>query len=189
MNTIRATATTALAISLLLGCGGKEATVAETGTSSPSPGFSLTSSAFHDGAAIPVDHTGDGRNLSPPLAWSGAPAGTRCFALIVDDPDAPGGVWTHWVIYGIGAEVQNLPGGVVPSSTPQSGERQAKNDFGDRGYGGPAPPPGAPHHYVFTLYALDFLPDLSVSAGRKELVDAMEGHILASARLIGTYGR
>jgi hypothetical protein len=154
--------------------------------------FTLRSPAFGPGEEIPCEHTGDGEDLSPPLAWTGAPAGTKCFALIVDDPDAPDPraprrVWVHWVLYGIPADVANLPAGVRVSAL--RGAREGRNDWGTRGYRGPAPPIGR-HRYFHRLAALDaLLPDLGAAATRSDLERAMEGHILASAELIGTYER
>src|SRR3989304_2756237 len=118
----------------------------------------LTSSAFTDGSPIPARHTCDGPDVSPMLKWSGAPAGTKSFALICDDPDAPAGTWVHWVIYGIPPDTTDLPEGVPPDETLPDGSRQGKNDFGRIGYGGPCPPPGKPHRYYFKIYALDTAP-------------------------------
>jgi Raf kinase inhibitor-like YbhB/YbcL family protein len=152
--------------------------------------FSLTSPAFADGAAIPVRHTCDGPDASPPLAWSGAPAGTRSFALIMDDPDAPAGTWVHWVLYNLPAALAELPDTVAKvEALDLGGARQGRNDFRHPGYGGPCPPPGPAHRYVFKLYALDAALELRSGARKQELEAAMEGHVLAMAQLVGTYAR
>src|SRR6266540_1402431 len=126
--------------------------------------FSLTSTAFTDGAAIPVKYTCDGADVSPPLAWSGAPAGTKSFALICDDPDAPRGTWVHWVLFNLPAQEKELAEGTPTSARLPNSARQGKNDFGNIGYGGPAPPKGKPHRYFFKLYALDQTLDLPEGA-------------------------
>ena len=152
--------------------------------------FSLTSTAFTDGAAVPVLHTCDGADVSPPLAWSGQPTGTRSLALIADDPDAPGGSWVHWVLYNLPAAVTELPENIAKvESLDLGGARQGRNDFRRPGYGGPCPPPGPAHHYFFTLYALDAPLALKASAQKKDVEAAMQGHVLATTRLMGTYGR
>ena len=152
--------------------------------------FTLTSTAFTDGAAIPVKHTCDGGDVSPPLAWSGAPAGTRCFVLVADDPDAPAGSWVHWVVYNLPAAVSELPENVAKvEALDLGGARQGRNDFRRPGYGGPCPPPGPAHRYLFTLYALDAPLTLKAGAQRKDVETAMEGHVLGSAQLLGTYAR
>jgi Raf kinase inhibitor-like YbhB/YbcL family protein len=152
--------------------------------------FTLTSTAFTDGAAIPVKHTCDGVDVSPLLAWSGAPAGTRSFALIADDPDAPAGSWVHWVVYNLPAAVSELPENVAKvEALDLGGARQGRNDFRRPGYGGPCPPPGPAHRYLFTLYALDAPLTLKAGAQRKDVETAMEGHVLGSAQLLGTYAR
>lgn len=147
----------------------------------------IGSTAFEDGSPIPAVHTCDGEDRSPPLAWSDPPSGTDGFALVVDDPDAPAGTWVHWVVYGIPADRTELPEGVRTSEL--GGVLEGENDFGKIGWGGPCPPPGAPHRYVFTLHALDARPDLEPGASKAELLDAIEGHVLGRARLIGTYRR
>ena len=115
----------------------------------------LTSTAFADRAAVPKLYTGDGRNASPPLQWREPPAGTHSLALICEDPDAPRGTFTHWVVYNVPAETQELSEGLPAEATLPNGTTQGTNDFGKLGYGGPAPPPGKPHRYFFKLYALD----------------------------------
>jgi Raf kinase inhibitor-like YbhB/YbcL family protein len=152
--------------------------------------FILTSAAFKDGAPIPGKYTCDGVDVSPPLAWSGPPAGTRSFALIVDDPDAPGGTWVHWVVYNLPADVSELPENIAKvESLDLGGARQGRNDFRRPGYGGPCPPPGPAHRYFFKLYALDTRLELKAGAQKKDVAAAMEGHVLGSPQLMGTYAR
>ncbi|MGH6661432.1 MAG: YbhB/YbcL family Raf kinase inhibitor-like protein [Rhodospirillales bacterium] len=150
----------------------------------------MKSSAFTDGQEIPRRHTCEGEDVSPPLAWSGAPAGTKSFALIVDDPDAPDPkapqmTWVHWVLYNLPATAAALPEGVKPAALPV-GTREGKNDWKRTGYGGPCPPIGR-HRYFHKLYALDaVLADLG-TLGKAELERAIKGHVLARAELVGTY--
>ncbi len=149
----------------------------------------LTSLAFQPGATIPKEYTGDGGDKSPPLQWSEPPRGTKSLALICDDPDAPVGTWVHWVLFNLPAEARELEKGVPTTENLSSGAKQGKNDFGKIGYGGPAPPKGKPHRYLFKLYALDRTVDLSPGATKAQLVKAMKGHILAEGQLVGKYGR
>ena len=149
----------------------------------------LTSTAFTEGAAIPAKHTCDAKNVSPPLKWSGVPAGTRSLALIVDDPDAPGGTWVHWVLYDLPATASELAEDAPKSQYVAGGAKQGLNDFRHLGYGGPCPPPGKAHRYFFKLYALDTVLELKPGLTKKDLGGAMEKHILAQAQLIGTYQR
>ena len=155
--------------------------------------MTLTSPSFPEGGAIPSRHSCDGEDSSPPLAWSGAPPGTRSFANIVDDPDAPDPaapkrIWVHWVLYGLAASVSRLDEGASAGALPD-GAREGVNDGGKVGYGGPCPPIGR-HRYFHRLYALDaILPDLGTNARRADLERAMEGHVLETAVLMGTYQR
>jgi Raf kinase inhibitor-like YbhB/YbcL family protein len=151
--------------------------------------FHLTSSAFEDGQTIPADYTGDGSDLSPPLAWSGSPNGTVSFALICDDPDAPRRTWVHWVLFNLPGDCRGLEVGFATASQHSHGVSQGKNDFGAVGYGGPAPPPGKPHRYFFKLYALDILLPLSSGATKDQVLAAMKGHVLAEAQLMGKHQR
>lgn len=152
--------------------------------------FSLTSPAFSPGGEIPMRHTCEGQDLSPPLAWSGAPAGTRSLALIVDDPDAPDPAapkmtWVHWVLYGLPADAVELTEAVPVGALP-AGTREGRNDWGRTGWGGPCPPIGR-HRYFFKLFALDTtLPDLKTPT-KADLLRAMQGHILEQTEMIGTY--
>jgi Raf kinase inhibitor-like YbhB/YbcL family protein len=149
----------------------------------------LTSTAFAEEESIPRQYTCDGDDLSPPLAWSNTPDGTQSLALIVDDPDAPGKTWVHWVIYAITPDTTGLEAGVPADETLDSGARQGVNDFRRSGYGGPCPPGGSSHRYFFKLYALDAVLDLAPGASKNELERAMQGHVLAEGRLMGTYAR
>ena len=155
------------------------------GGGEPAATLTLTSPAFEPGGPIPERHGFFRENVSPPLAWSGAPAGTKSFALTLVDPDARG--FVHWVIYNIPGDVAGLPEGVPPREELADGSRQGVTTPGRIGYVGPYPPVGTTHRYVFTLYALDALLDLPPGADRATLERAMEGHILATGELVGTY--
>lgn len=146
--------------------------------------FILMSSAFSNNDMIPSQYTCDGQNISPALQWLHAPAGTKSFALIVDDPDAPKKVWVHWIVFNIPSKITQLSENVKTDNF-----LLGATDFnGAQKYGGPCPPSGI-HHYYFTLYALDTLLDLPAGTNKEALVKAMEGHILGKAQLIGTYQR
>jgi Raf kinase inhibitor-like YbhB/YbcL family protein len=151
----------------------------------------LTSGAFQAGGGIPARFTCDGADVSPALSWSGAPAGTVSFALIADDPDAPGGTWVHWVLFNLPGRVTALGEGVPASGALPAlgGTLQGRNDFRKIGYGGPCPPPGHAHRYYFRLYALDAALRLQAGADRTALEVAMRGHVLEETTLMGTYGR
>jgi Raf kinase inhibitor-like YbhB/YbcL family protein len=149
----------------------------------------LTSNDFKDNETLPVNHTCDGDNISPALEWNGAPEDTMSYAIIVDDPDAYPGAFTHWIIFDIPDQMSKISGAIPPKPQLPDGSLQGKNDFGTIGYGGPCPPPGEPHHYQFTLYALDRNLNLREGASKRQLIDAMKGHILAQVRITGLYGR
>jgi hypothetical protein len=151
--------------------------------------FALQSTAFLNGGEIPRKYTCDGADLSPALSWDNVPAGTHSLALIADDPDAPVGTWTHWIIWNIPAQAAGLPESVPKVEVLDDGARQGTNDFRRIGYGGPCPPPGKPHRYFFKLFALDAKLDVKAGAGRKELEPAMKGHVLGQAQWMGTYRR
>lgn len=146
----------------------------------------VTSSAFSEGAAIPTRYTCDGEDVSPPLSWSGVPESAKSLALISDDPDA--GDWVHWVLYGVPGEVTELPEAMPTTDVTSVGARNGTNDFRRLGYGGPCPPRGS-HRYLFKLYALDTDLDLGTGAKKKELLEGMEGHVVARGQLMGTYRR
>ncbi len=151
--------------------------------------FQIASTAFPSGGMIPKKFTCDGPDVSPQLSWKEAPAGTQSFTLIMDDPDAPVGTWVHWVLYNLTASTRELPEGVEKQEQLASGAMQGRNDFRRIGYGGPCPPPGAPHNYHFKLYALDTKLNLKAGATEPELERAIKGHILGETRLMGRYGR
>ena len=152
--------------------------------------LTLTSKGFSNQSSIPAQYTCEGKNISPPLSWSGVPGDTRSLALIVDDPDAPDPaapktIWTHWVLYNLPAKDGTLPEGAQAADLPQ-GTREGTNDWKRTGYGGPCPPIGR-HRYYFRLFALDLvLPDLGQPT-RTKLLASMEGHVAVSAELMGTY--
>jgi Raf kinase inhibitor-like YbhB/YbcL family protein len=148
----------------------------------------LTSSGIRDGE-VQKKFTCDGADVSPELSWSAPPAGTKSFALLVIDPDAPVGEFVHWVLYDLSAEKRGLPEGVPKEKEFADGSRQGKNDFGKPGYGGPCPPGHSPHRYFFSLYALDAKLNLPGGATRKQVESALKGHILARGELIGRYQR
>ena len=151
--------------------------------------FTVRTADFAHGANIPQTFTCDGEDRSPALEWNGAPAGTKAFALIADDPDAPVGTWVHWVIYNIPAGAHSLTGGVEKKEQLADGARQGWNDFRKIGYNGPCPPPGKAHRYFFKLYALSAQLTLAPGATKAEVERAMGGHILGQAEWMGKYER
>jgi Raf kinase inhibitor-like YbhB/YbcL family protein len=183
-----AAALLALVVAWVAGCGpaGQGQPAAQGQRGGTPVAFTLTSASFAEGEAIPARHTCDGENGAPPLHWAGAPP-AQSFVLIVDDPDAPGGIFTHWVLFDIPGAQRELPEGLAnvgALGTP------GMNDFLKVGYGGPCPPRGGPHRYFFTLSALD-IPTLNLpaEASRKEIERAMQGHVVGQARLMGRYQR
>ncbi len=148
----------------------------------------LTSSAFTEGQAIPITYSCRGDNISPALAWSNAPADTKSFALIVDDPDAPAGTWVHWVAFNIPASAAGLPQAVPVSAQLAGGGLQGRNSSNHLGYDGPCPPSGT-HRYFFRIYALDVVLDLASGANKSQLLQALEGHVLAQGELMGTFSK
>ena len=151
--------------------------------------LAVSSPAFKEGEKIPIKYTCDGQDVSPALTWGEPPVGAQSLALIVDDPDAPVGVFTHWVIFNIPSDSRQLVEVIPTQAQLPSGALQGKNDFGRIGYGGPCPPPGRPHRYQFTLYALDQPVDLKAGVSKKQLLGVMQGHILAQGQLTGAYQR
>ncbi len=150
--------------------------------------FELTSTVFANGDPIPMKYTCDDQDISPPLHWKDPPEGTRSFALICDDPDAPVGTWVHWVLYNLPGSTLSLPEAVQSDADfPESG-RHGQNSWGRSDYGGPCPP-GGTHRYFFKLYALDTVLELDAGAGKEELLRVMEGHVLASTETMGVYSR
>jgi Raf kinase inhibitor-like YbhB/YbcL family protein len=151
--------------------------------------LAMKATAFAKGGEIPKRHTCDGADLSPALSWNGVSPAALSLALIVDDPDAPRGTWTHWLIWNIPAHLTALPEGVPAQEVLENGARQGRNDFDRIGYGGPCPPPGKAHRYFFKLYALNTSLDLKAGAGRQELERALKGHIVSQAEWMGTHRR
>ena len=145
----------------------------------------LKSTAFQTSGEIPRKYTCDANDVSPAIIWEKAPTATKGLALIADDPDAPGGTWVHWVIYDIPPEAKELSEGIGKTETLPNGAKQGLNDFRKVGYGGPCPPPGSMHRYFFRLYALDALTNLKPRATKQALLDAIKGHVLAEAELMG----
>ncbi len=149
--------------------------------------LNLSSDAFKNNRPIPPRYTKDGQNLSPALAWQGEPQQTASYAVIVEDPDAPRGVFTHWVCFNIPAQTHGLPTGVPKTDSIGETAVQGKNDFGSTGYDGAQPPPGKPHHYHFEVFALDTILPLRAGVTKRELQNAMQDHVLEKAELIGLY--
>jgi Raf kinase inhibitor-like YbhB/YbcL family protein len=150
--------------------------------------ITVTSNAFQEGGMIPKKFTCDGENISPQLAWNNIPQVTKSLAIINDDPDAPGGVWVHWVIYNIPPESKELQEHILPQKVLQNGTKQGTNDFRKIGYGGPCPP-GGTHRYFFKIFALDKMLTEEAGLTKAQLLKAMEGHILADGQLMGIYKR
>lgn len=148
--------------------------------------LTLHSSAFENGSSIPDKHSKKGGNVSPALSWTGVPGEARSLVLIVDDPDAPAGLFTHWVLYGLKPETRELPEHVPSNGELPNGARQGLNGFGELGYGGPQPPSGT-HRYFFHLYALDTDSDMPPGLTRQELDGAIEGHVIEQTQLMGLY--
>jgi len=173
-----------LAIPFLAGCRHSEPAMAAAAGAT----ITLSSTSLQDGE-VPREYTCDGNDASPPLNWTAPPDGTKSFALTVTDPDAPRGTFTHWVLFNLPAGSNGLPQGVPRQGQLSDGSRQGRNDFGKLGYGGPCPPRGNPHRYVFTLYALDRSLDTMAGSDRAQVEGAMNGHVLAHAELTARYGR
>jgi Raf kinase inhibitor-like YbhB/YbcL family protein len=148
----------------------------------------ISSTAFSEGEMIPIRYTCDGPDVSPDLSWSGVSGATKSLALICDDPDAPMGTWVHWVLFNIPSGASGLPAEIPSDAALENGARHGTNDFGRLGYGGPCPP-GGTHRYFFKLYALDTALNLDSGITKAELLEAMQGHILAESQLMGKYKR
>ncbi|HEX7363584.1 MAG TPA: YbhB/YbcL family Raf kinase inhibitor-like protein [Dehalococcoidia bacterium] len=176
-----------LVLLTLAGCAQQtppeETTPAGTGETT----LALTSSAFTDGANIPEVYTCKGENKSPELSWAGLPAGTASLALIMDDPDATVGTFTHWVVFNLPKDSAGLPEGIIKDTVLAGGTLQGNSGARRIGYVGPCPPKGGPHHYTFTLYALDITLSLEAGATKDQVLQAAEGHILGQAQLVGLY--
>jgi hypothetical protein len=181
-----------VALVLLLGTVGGSTVAVQS--RSPAGGrlpmaLALKSTAFAPGAEIPKKHSCEAADVSPALEWSGSPARTVSFALIMDDPDAPAGTWVHWVLWNLTASAHGLPEAVAKQDQLVDGMRQGRNSFRKIGYNGPCPPPGKPHRYFFRLYALDEKLELAPGASSSDLQQAMKGHVLGQAEYMGTYRR
>ncbi|MGF1515007.1 MAG: YbhB/YbcL family Raf kinase inhibitor-like protein [Elainellaceae cyanobacterium] len=150
--------------------------------------MAIASAAFGPNELISVEYTCDGEDISPPLSWQGVPAAAESLVIIVDDPDAPGGTFVHWVLYNLSADELALPAAVPPAAELEQGRRQGKNDFGNLGYGGPCPPRGT-HRYRFKVYALEQPLTLEAGATKRQVIEAMSEHVLAGGELVGRYGR
>lgn len=149
----------------------------------------LKSIAFENGKSIPASYTCTDEDRSPPLSWENLPVGTESLVLICDDPDAPVGNWVHWVLYNIPPGAKGLPDSLPHRGTLPDRSLQGLNDFKKIGYGGPCPPPGAPHRYFFKLYALDKRLDVGAGLKKMDVLRAMEGHVIEKAVLMGTFRR
>jgi Raf kinase inhibitor-like YbhB/YbcL family protein len=178
----------AAALGLLAGCGGSQPSSDQAANAPQASLMKLASSALTDDRAIPAEFTCDGPGRSPPLQWSEPPPGTQGFALVVEDPDAPGGTFRHWGVYDLPMSARQLDAGASESAA--SDLRQTKNDFGKVGYGAPGPPSGGkPHHYHFRLLALDVAQLPEPPAEVADILQKTRGHVLGAAELIAVYGR
>jgi len=151
--------------------------------------FTISSPSFSSGGTIPTKFTCSGADVSPELRWNDPPGGTKSFALLVDDPDAPVGNWNHWTAWNLPANLRALPEGFAKDARVSDGVEQGNNDFHRTGYNGPCPPPGKPHRYYFKLFALDSMLNLKAGAMKRDLESAMKGHILAQAEWMGRFWR
>jgi len=149
--------------------------------------ISLSSAAFTEAGMIPQKYTCDGENISPPLNWTEISQNAKSLVLIVDDPDAPAGIFVHWVLYNVDASLRGLPEDVAKSASVSGIGLQGVNDFRRSGYDGPCPPKGSPHRYYFKLYALDTMLSLKAGASKSDVEKAMQGHILVQGQLMGKY--
>jgi Raf kinase inhibitor-like YbhB/YbcL family protein len=180
------------ALVLVLGTAGGSTLTAQSHPSAggrSSMALVLKSTAFAPGAEIPKKHSCEAADVSPALEWSGTPARTVSFALIMDDPDAPAGTWVHWVLWNLPASAHELPEAVAKQDQLVDGTRQGRNSSRKIGYNGPCPPPGKPHRYFFRLYALDAKLELAPDASSADLQRAMKGHVMGQAEYMGTYRR
>jgi len=149
----------------------------------------ITSSAFEEGKPIPAKYSCDGKDVSPPLRWTGVPSTAKTLALTVDDPDAPVGDWFHWIVYNLPVSTTELTEGLPKFENLPKGGKQAMNDFKRLGYGGPCPPVGKPHRYFFKLYALDVQFNLPANTDGKQFMNALTNHVVAQTGIMGTYQR
>ncbi len=149
----------------------------------------LNSSAIEAGGTIPEKYTCEGEDISPPLSWQGVPSDAKSLVLIMDDPDAPNGTWSHWVLYNLPPSLSELPENYPSGGKPEPGGMQGRNDFGDVQYGGPCPPPGSTHTYHFRLYAVDRELTMSAGATRQQVLDRIQDHIIDNTELMADFGR
>jgi hypothetical protein len=180
-----------LPLLLLTACAGQPKVSLQNPSPTPQTsnrGITLTSSAFKEGEQIPRQYTCDGVNVSPPLEWTGVPKTAQTLAIIADDPDAPSGTFTHWVLYNLPSETMGMVENVPATEDLKGGGHQGENDFKQMGYGGPCPPSGR-HRYFFKLFALDYELPLKTGAKKADVEKAMEGHIIGQGQLMGTYHR
>ena len=178
-----------VAVSILLFCSCKNGEQADSeAVGGKKMEIKITSPAFEDGGLIPAKYTCDGADISPPLQWDAVPEETKSIALICDDPDAPMGTWVHWVLFNLPTETREMAENIPADETLPNGAKQGTSNFGRIGYGGPCPPSGT-HRYFFKIYALDTEIDLAAGANKRELLTAMEGHIIGQGQLIGKYKR
>lgn len=179
----------AVLAAVVLGCGGAKKAETAPSTEAKAGALSISSPAFADGETIPHRFSQFGAGVSPTLEWSGAPEGTRSFALLLRDPDAPMGTFVHWVIYGIPDSATGLPEGVPNEPTLADGAKQGANSARKVGYVGPRPPAGPAHRYIFTLYALDQQMGLGPGLSEQELMEQIAGRVLDSAKVMGKFAR
>lgn len=178
----------AAAAQIAVPTGGSHAGEKQSDNGGNSMNMTITSSAFEPKQKIPMQYTCDGADMSPPLTWTKGPEDTKSYALIADDPDAPMGTWVHWVMYNIPPNITSLPEDVPAEEQLDSGALQGITDFKRIGYGGPCPPSGT-HRYFFKLYALDSMLEAKPGLTKEQLLEKMDGHILAEGELVGTYSR
>jgi Raf kinase inhibitor-like YbhB/YbcL family protein len=175
------------AISLFVWFGGQNHACSET-KGGQAMSIEVKSTAFTDGGMIPKLYTCQGKDISPPLSWTGVPAEAKSLALIMDDPDAPRGTWVHWVVYNIPPDSKGLDENVPRGASLSNGAKQGKNSWPKSGYGGPCPPSGT-HRYYFKVYALDIVLPQQSEGTKADILKAMKGHILAEGQLMGTYSK
>jgi Raf kinase inhibitor-like YbhB/YbcL family protein len=183
---IRFAAGAAMGIGTVLLCGCTSADKSVEDPKSPGAKLTVTSSAFSEGQPIPRQYTGEGADRSPPLKWDAPPEKTQSLALLVEDPDAPGGTFIHWIVFNLPADTRELAENASAGKMPE-GTVQGTNSFDKTGYNGPKPPAGKAHHYFFKVFALDRKLDLDSKARHAQVADAMRGHVLAEGELMGTY--
>lgn len=176
-----------LVLGLLTTCQGQKTAFDQP--AGPPLDITVESTAFTESHDIPTRFTCDGDDVSPPLSWSEPPPGTQSLVLIVEDPDAPGGTWDHWVLFNVPASIRLLPEGVPADPFPSGMGTHGSNSWHRLGYGGPCPPPSSTHRYYFHLYALDIVLDVEAGSTKKDIEQGMQDHILAAGSLMARYGR